>query len=58
MIKKLKAVVKGGIIYFCPMKRISINTIKTRSLIKDCMEVSGIQSPKQPQVAILPDRAA
>ena len=55
---KLNAVDKGGVMYFCPKNKIKISTTSTRSFKNDCMEVRGIQSPKQPQVAILPDKAA
>jgi hypothetical protein len=53
-----KAGVNKGIMYFFPKKRSRISTNKTRSLINDSIEVKGIQSPKQPQVEILPERAA
>ena len=54
----LTAGVNTGTIYFLPKNKIRTNANKIKSLMKDCIEVKGIQSPKQPQVAIFPDRAA
>ena len=44
--------------YFAPKNMMSIKTNNIRSFINDCIAVNGIQSPKQPQVRILPDSTA
>ncbi len=56
--RKLAPPLNIGVIYFAPKNMMSIKNDNTMSFINDCMAVKGIQSPKQPQVRILPDKTA